>query len=70
MRRDAGCTIVQPTRGDRQGAWGMGLPWQLEGAHMTSNTKVSRGGGQRKGAKREVSSAATAVVPPGERGAG
>lgn len=38
---------------------------------MTSNTKVSRGGGgPREGAEREVSSAATAVAPPGEAGAG
>lgn len=54
MRRDAGCTIVQPSRGDRQGAWGMGLPWQLEGAHMTSNTKVSRGGTARGSGERSL----------------
>lgn len=48
MQRDAGCTIVEPTRGDRQRAWGMGLLWQLKGAHMTSkHTEVSQGEGEK-----------------------
>lgn len=46
VHRDAGCTIVEPTRGDRQRAWGLGLPWQREGAHVTSKRgEVSEGGG-------------------------
>lgn len=48
VQRDAGCTIVEPTRGDRQRAWGMGLLWQLKGAHMTSkHTEVSQGEGEK-----------------------
>lgn len=55
MQRDAACTIVEPTRGDGQRAWGMGLLWQPKGAHMTSKPREVSGGVRGGKGKRKKS---------------
>lgn len=46
--------------------WGMGLPWQRAGAHMTSKRRGLQGGAE--GEQGEMGSADTAPVPHGEPG--
>ena len=62
VQRDAACTIVEPTRGDGQRAWGMGLLWQPK--RRTRDVKPQRGlgrgeRGERRRGKSLCASAAT-----------